>query len=563
MSISAAVIRIAKAEPRQELKIVWVAVLIFILTAIIACTGIRASLEFGRLSVPPTYDDVVYFISAVKWLAAWPSRSIAESFYALLNEHAPVSTVMAIAGFLLTPGSYVGPYAVNATVVAGFLTGMAALVWRSRLIDIAICLIGVVCFPMLIQAMTEARPDLTWGLASGLALGVIVKTPIETRSLRAMAALGFFCGLAALIKPSALPASLACFGCIFLVSAAARWLYSDTPPTLKGTAWRFISFGLGITIALAPYLSVSFGEITGYIWRTLVEDREIWGLKAGLYDHAIYYAFGAGNLALGYGRQVGLVLFVGRLALEIYLKNKKSLIQTLELLSVIAIAYAVPTVSPAKSYYFGAMFYGIFIVSAALNFTAIVALARGAAGNGSYSLGFFVLLRVLVILVVAGTFLRAMTFKDVPLATAFNESTRQEVRTSTAAIWQTLRDLSVNPDEALQRPLNVSFSSPYPVNPSALQLYAEQARLQFSFRGEFFYFRLNDALTSLTSAEVIVVTSSFEHNLPVLRMGDEILQALDRRSDLCAIQTIPLSENRILRVYRKTDHGCSLPGTTH
>ena len=105
MSISAAVIRIAKAEPRQELKIVWVAVLIFILTAIIACTGIRASLEFGRLSVPPTYDDVVYFISAVKWLAVWPSRSVAESFYALLNEHAPVSTVMAIAGFLSRPGT--------------------------------------------------------------------------------------------------------------------------------------------------------------------------------------------------------------------------------------------------------------------------------------------------------------------------------------------------------------------------------------------------------------------------------------------------------------------------
>jgi hypothetical protein len=117
--------RIASATSRPGSKTIAVVALVSGLTAIIACVGIRASLKFGRLSIPPTYDDVVYFISAAKWLSAWPSRSFAASLYALLGEHAPFPTITAIAGFLLTPDSYVGHYAINAAVVAGFLSGIA------------------------------------------------------------------------------------------------------------------------------------------------------------------------------------------------------------------------------------------------------------------------------------------------------------------------------------------------------------------------------------------------------------------------------------------------------
>ena len=333
---SAIVDRIALAASRPGYKTILVVALVLLLTAIITYAGIRASLKFGRLSIPPTYDDVVYFTSAVKWLAALPSRSLAASLCALLGEHAPFSTITAVAGFLLTPDSYVGHYAVNAVVVASFMLGIAALVWRSSLIDIAICLTGVACIPLMVQALNEARPDLPWGLASGLAIAGIVHKPIQQRSFWAVAMLGFSCGLAALIKPSALPASLACFAAVFLVSTVGGWFGPDNLPTLRNAAWRGLIFGLGAICALAPYLSVSLSQITGYIWRTLVENRALWALDANLYDHAVYYSFGhVGRLALGYSLLVGLGLFAARLALGAYLKSK-DLVQALILLSAVA-----------------------------------------------------------------------------------------------------------------------------------------------------------------------------------------------------------------------------------
>lgn len=158
---------------RPGFKAISVVALASVLTAVIGYCGIRASLKFGRLSIPPTYDDVVYFVSGAKWLSAWPGRSLAASLYALLGEHAPFSTITAVAGFLITPESYVGHYAINVVVVAGVLFGIAALVRRSDIIGIAICLIGVACFPLMVQVINEARPDLCWGLACGLAIGVM------------------------------------------------------------------------------------------------------------------------------------------------------------------------------------------------------------------------------------------------------------------------------------------------------------------------------------------------------------------------------------------------------
>jgi len=155
----------------------------------------------------------------------------------------------------------------------------------------------------------------------------------------------------------------------------------------------------------------------------------------------------------------------------------------------------------------------------------------------------------------AGLFLRVL-LKDPRIASTFDESTGREVRVSSEAVWQTLRGLSAgNP---LGRQLVVSFSSPHPVNPNLMELYAQRDQIPLTVRGEFFHPRLDEALKSLSGADIQVVTSSMQHNLPGPRMGDDIIKALDGRSDLCAIQALSLPDARVLRVYRKIEQGCSL-----
>src|SRR5437588_173717 len=57
------------------------------LVAVLAAMTLRRSFDHGRLAEPPAYDDVAYFLSAVRWLSGAASRSIQASVLALLQEH--------------------------------------------------------------------------------------------------------------------------------------------------------------------------------------------------------------------------------------------------------------------------------------------------------------------------------------------------------------------------------------------------------------------------------------------------------------------------------------------
>ena len=200
------------AVVRAAAKASAIVALTAVLCGLIGYVSLAASFDHGHLSVPPLYDDVSYFVDAARWLSAAPMRSLAANLYALLDQHAPFTTLTSAIGLSIVPRGYVGPYLVNVVLVAAFMLAIARLVWHLSLIDIAVCLIGLACIPMLSQAMTEGRPDLLWGLALGLAVGAIFYQPLFKRSHGSLFLLGLFCGVAAAIKPSALPASVALFG---------------------------------------------------------------------------------------------------------------------------------------------------------------------------------------------------------------------------------------------------------------------------------------------------------------------------------------------------------------
>jgi hypothetical protein len=63
--------------------------LALILAAITASLSLRLAEQFGRLSIPPLYDDVSYFVEAARWLNAVQINGIAANLGGLLHQHAP------------------------------------------------------------------------------------------------------------------------------------------------------------------------------------------------------------------------------------------------------------------------------------------------------------------------------------------------------------------------------------------------------------------------------------------------------------------------------------------
>jgi hypothetical protein len=534
------------------------------LAAIVTEVSLRLSFASGRLSVPPLYDDVVYFVSAARWLATAPGRSIGGNLYALFDQHSPFTTLAAAIGLKWMPGNYVGPYAFNGIVIAAFMLGVAWLVWRRSVLDIATCLIGVACVPMLSQTVTEARPDLPWGLGMGVAIGALFRRPLLGRSYASLFLIGLFCGVVVALKPSAFPASVACLG--FAACAATLSNYLETTERgahalIRHAIATLVPFGCGLIVGAAAIMGVSFAQTVRYILKTMVYHSDLWATPGDLYYHLTFYSVGpAGSLALNVWFWIGLMLFAVRLSVA-WFRDRTDVFRALALLSVVLVAYAIPTASIMKTYFLGSIFYGPFVVAMVLNYMAIVdGFETRRAGSRAVPGWLGTAARFTPLGAMALIFVGVVALGRVALATSLDRNSIADIRTATERVWSLLlKNAPQGPTEPSGRHgsgLVAAFSSPFPVTSSAIELYAVQARVNLDARGAYFFHDLDEAVRNLSSADFAIITSSIPHNLPGPRMGDELIRRLDAEPGMCLVDSMPLLTARVMRIYRRSATGC-------
>ena len=278
---------------RQIGRVVAVVGLAVVLTAVTALLSLRLSEQFGRLSVPPLYDDVVYFVSAIQWLNQAPSHGVVANILRLLHQHAPFSTLMAAIGFYFRPQDFLGPYAINEVVILAFLLGVARLLWSRPLVDIAAGMIGAASVPVFWQTMTEARPDLPWGLALGLAVGTVVYRPLVARSGGSLIWIGVLAGLASSIKPSAFPASLACLGLVACVQVVGECLVSSDVRSFRAVFMRgaptLLLFAAGVLAGAMSIIGIEVINTIHYILNTMIHDRDFWEINESFVHGLFHY----------------------------------------------------------------------------------------------------------------------------------------------------------------------------------------------------------------------------------------------------------------------------------
>lgn len=543
----------ANTDRSAWLRISGLVILAAGITVIVASRSIEASQLHGRLSVPPLYDDVSYFLDAVRWMNAVGNRSIAASSWDLLHHHAPFSTIVAITGFALFPGSFIGPYLVHAVVVFGFLLGIVWLAWRRPALEIAAYLMAVPCVPVLWHTVTEARPDLPSGLAIGLAAGAIVRRGVLHRSARALAGLGIACGLAVSIKPTAFFAALALLGSSFAIRLfadclAAGGLRTSIRKALSALLW----FVLPLIAPTALLIGPSLVETVTYILHVFIGQRDLWttgeSFAAGLLRFSIG---GEGQFGLHYWFAIGTGLMLLRLVLAA-ICGSAALRDAVVLLVSVLIAYAIPSIAAIKTYYFGAMFYGLFIVAMVLNGCASVALIEELLvrfGLRNESRGYLLTVgRVVALAFVVQLFLRHVVIGEISTATLLSAQQQQSIRLATERLWSVLREIKPQ----TPGPLYVGFSSPYPVTSATIQLYAVQAKMNLVVRDELYHRSARETGDALLQSDILVLSSSIQHTLVGPRVGDELIKRMDAEKGVCLLDNMSFPDVS-LRVYRR---GC-------
>lgn len=544
---------VGTTDQRSWLRVSAFVILAACITAFVASRSLEASQLHGRLSVPPLYDDVSYFLDAVRWMNAASNQSIFASIWSLLHDHAPFSTLVAIIGLSLFPGGFIGPYLVHAAVVFAFLLGIVWLVWRRPVLEIMACLLVVPCVPVLWHTVTEARPDLPSGLAIGLAAGAVAYRGVLDRSARSLAGLGIACALAASIKPTAFPAALALLGSAFAIRLfvdciQAGGVRRSNRAALSALLWFALPLIATTTVLIGPALI----ETVTYIFNVFVGQRDLWTTGESFWVGLLRFSIGGeGRFGLHHWFAIGLGLMLLRLVLAA-VDGRAALLDAVVLLAVALIAYAIPSVAEIKTYYFGAMFYGLFIVAMVLNgcaslqlFEALLDRFRLGQDMRRYAL---IAGRVLVLALAIQFFVRDVVIGPISTATPLNAQQQESIRVATEQLWSLLRD--IKPDKS--EPLTVAFSSPYPVTSATIQLYAAQAKMNLVIRNELFHRSAQATGDALLQSDVLVLSSSIQHTLIGPRVGDELIARMDAEKGLCVLDTQAFPDVT-LRVYRR---GC-------
>jgi hypothetical protein len=521
-----------------------------IITIFIAVFGLQRSFEIGRLSAPPWYDDVYYLYTTQALLHAAGHQSWLETLRQFIEQHAPLSTLLGVIGFLAVPNGLVGPYVANCLVLGGFLIGCVILLRPLPTLATIGIIAAIGAIPVASLSITEFRPDFAWGFLNGLAATALLRPQLFAFNSKRLLLIGWLCGLALVSKPSASPATVAilavAFGGAVLLHLGAQE-HGVLPTRAREVARAIALIGLGAVIVAGPVYALTWRQVYDYIKLALFDLNDQNTIAGDLLFHVLYYSTGdGGRIVLGNAFWVLLAFWITVLAYAaIY--ARRSLPRLMCYLAVIVVAYALPSQTVVKSLFFGGAFYGVLIVSS----VAVTAdlwrqlaqsrtrpvLLNGAAG---------LIGAVGVALLVATNAI----YHPVVLM-AYAPDAHKDVVDATAQIWPLLRDhvLSHERNEPNGRIYNVMVLSPEPVTAGALSLYAATEDIPLRAYGFYYARTLDELVQQLKTMDFVVVTNSIPYQLYGPRLGDALMETMDLRADFMLILSYPRAVGGIVKVY--------------
>jgi hypothetical protein len=293
-------------------------------------------------------------------------------------------------------------------------------------------------------------------------------------------------------------------------------------------------------------------DTISYIFMVFVAQRDIWTSGESFWSGLRCFLDGSGGKAgLHFWLRVGLSLMALRLLLSA-MQGRAALQDALIVLAAVLIAYAIPSLAEIKTYFFGAIFYGIFVVAMALNYCASQAAIAARVATSPLAIvdktRVLTGLRVLPLAAAILLFIKLVIIGPMSLSLWLNDQQQTSIRTGTERVWTLVREAKPDPSGRLR----IGFSSAYPVTPGTIELYAAQAKLDFVIKQELFHRTLDETETALLKTDIIVVTSSLPHTLTGPRMGDALIERLDANKRVCLLDSMVFPDVT-LRVYRR---GC-------
>jgi hypothetical protein len=324
------------------------------------------SYVYGRMAMPPVYDDVSYFVDALQRVDVFRAEGMRGVVDGLISSppHSPYATLAAFAGFLVSGSARPAPYVVNALAIV-VLTLLWLVFFRAGPLMAWIIAITIISTGWFDDAVTIFHPDLIAGYGAAIVASLaIFQYEVLTTSRRRLVA-GAVAGLVLLIKPTALAMVLTLWGVAFVVGALASRALGET---LLASLRRFRVPFLLIAVIAGPYFAHELLPLIRYNYLGFVTQRNTWiHLSAGA-NPWTFYIFSTAAL-FGVWLYFGAAVFVVVAGAAVR-GSRVTLICFGGLLACLFILYIVPTLIPIQVMVYGGVLYGMVLV------TGLVAVTR-------------------------------------------------------------------------------------------------------------------------------------------------------------------------------------------
>jgi hypothetical protein len=525
-------------------------ILVFLFVLIVS---LRRSIEGGRLSIPPFYDDVVYLFYAQLVIHSVSHQSLSATAYQVINQHSPLTTLFGVIGYLLAPGSDIGPYIIGAAHVFLFLVACTLLLRRVP----AMLMVGVVCavgaVPLLRNCIVEFRPEPAWATLTAVSsIAFFAMNPLSASRTRQIG-LGLLSGLAVISKPTTGPVTLVILGSAFVASALVQYHESrerGSPLSLRSAMLGTVTIWAAVFLVVVPTGAIIGRDIYNYIIWVMTDVAQQTGNRGGLAIQVLFYLLGPGGVVmLGWALPICVGAWGAGLGYTL-LRQRALLPRILAVFAVILISYAIPSATIQKFVWFGAAFDAIFVLATVY----LIALLWEPVTNSLRSPKLKVTIAASA--GVAGTALlliSSLTIHSSGLL-GMDLAARNDITQRTSRIWDVLKKhelvrMRTEPPGHLSTVMTFAVE---PIVGPVISLYGVKEDLPIRDADYSYARTVGELAAQLPGMDYVVVGPSYQYVLRGGGLGDALGNALDAHRDFSRIAALPIGRaGALVNVYER------------
>lgn len=547
------------ARDRQQRRSIYLSnlalfILSIALVTFVTALALRRSLQSGRLSIPPFYDDVTYLYWSQSVLHAAPRQSIFATAYQMLDQHSPLTTLFGFVGYSLINTGDIGPYIVAAIHLMLFVFACVLVLRRLPAMAVIGTAFAICAIPALSNFATEFRPEPAWASLTAVSVIAFFALDIFEGGARIrQIGLGLLVGLAVISKPTTSPFTIIVLGTAFLASGLAYYhekRIGGSPPSIRVIVTGAATLWAAALLVIIPISAIIGRDIYHYIMWVMRDISDQFGSREGFVGQSLFYSFGIGGQQM-LGRALPVLLAIWGLGFGyVVLWRRSTLPRILALFVVVLISYTIPSVAAVKSVWFGSAFDAIFIIATVY----LIALLYEPFAEPSSHPPARAMISALVGIAGVGLFLASSPSWERSRVFEMDPDSRAEVTDRTARIWVVLREheLVRMHSEPQGHVSNVMTIAVKPITGYVINLYAVKDGLPMRDIDLTYARSLDELLDKLPNFDYVVVQPSFQHFLSGASLGASLSNAMNGRPDFSRIASLPLQEpGAVANIYER------------